>query len=130
VSKYKSPTAGDPGLDAVLPRPTWPFAAVLCVDTAEDAAEVATDAVSVSVDKVEAAVRILATSLALVNLYYSIDTTCQLRSSSLHLYICSSAGIGVGASHRHVSSFRIQELKGLGGINASRDASYVYPIPA
>jgi len=28
VSKYKSPFDGDPGLFAVVPRPTWPFAAV------------------------------------------------------------------------------------------------------
>jgi hypothetical protein len=42
----------------------------------------------------------------------------------------SSIGIAIGASHKQVSSFKIQELNGFGGINASRSSSYVKPIPA
>ena len=186
VSKYKSPTAGDAGLFPVVPLPTCPFAAVLCVliaeDTdvdvanaavsvmpctsvvselcvltavliAEDVAEVVANAdvsdipctevvaelwleiaaaVSVSVAKLVAVESTLATSLALVNSFYSPSTTsCQFKSSSTHLNIFpSSTGIAVGASQRHVASFSNHEAKGFGGINASRTESYEYPIPA
>ena len=36
VSKYRSPIVGDAGLFPVVPLPVCPFAAVLCVDIADD----------------------------------------------------------------------------------------------
>jgi hypothetical protein len=55
-----------------------------------------------------------------LNYYTSTIFQVNVDSFQLHFLVGETLlGIGIGASHLQVSSFNIQELKGLGGIKAS-----------